>query len=165
MRIGGDVPPTLRRADGGVRNDDLKGWHLNNKHDAHFTGFCVSSCQVFVFSDGKHHANLWRAIRLTIDNPELEARLGERAAAVGVPIDAYTVEVLQRDGAPRDVSARLKQNTPRRAAVERGKSEREESELDAVIQSLPDNRALAGLGPLPDDAVADSYREREDAQL
>jgi len=30
-------------------------------------------------------------------------------------------------------------------------------ELEAYIQSLPDRRAEAGLGPLPDDAVALAY--------
>lgn len=34
---------------------------------------------------------------LTINNPELEARLSERAAREGVPLDAYAVEVLRRD--------------------------------------------------------------------
>ena len=38
-------------------------------------------------------------------------------------------------------------------------------ELDAYLATLPDNRAASGLGPLPDDAIEDVYREREDAQL
>lgn len=34
---------------------------------------------------------------LTINNPELEARLSERAAREGVPVNAYAVEVLRRE--------------------------------------------------------------------
>lgn len=41
---------------------------------------------------------------LIINNPELEARLSERAAAFGVPLDAYAVEVLQ-EVLRRDISA------------------------------------------------------------
>lgn len=37
-------------------------------------------------------------------------------------------------------------------------------QLEALVQSLPDRRAEAGLPPLSDDAVASSYDERE-AQL
>ena len=38
-------------------------------------------------------------------------------------------------------------------------------ELEAYVQSLPDRRAEAGLGPLPDEAVAFVYEEREAALL
>ena len=38
-------------------------------------------------------------------------------------------------------------------------------EWEKAVAARPDYRAQAGLGPLPDDAIEDAYREREDAQL
>lgn len=86
---------------------------------------------------------------LTIEVPaEVESALQAKARRRGVPVD-----VLLR-GVVSDF-----------ARVDDARSDAFDAELDALLHSQPDARAAAGLGPLPDDAIEASYREREDAQL
>jgi hypothetical protein len=86
---------------------------------------------------------------LTIEVPaEVESALEAKARRRGVAVD----ELLR--GVVSDF-----------ARVDDARSDAFDAELDALLHSQPDARAVVGLGPLPDDAIEASYREREDAQL
>ncbi len=97
---------------------------------------------------------------LTIEvTPELEALLRERAARDGVEVERFILEAAEAKARHdiQDVDAIRKEVIATRLAALDG--------LDEFVRTLPNNRKDAGLGTLPDDAVADVYHEREDAQL
>ncbi len=68
----------------------------------------------------------------------------------------------QKASATPQATPHLEQNAQAEAIAERLAQFRKTT---ALIEFLPDGRAEAGCGPLPDDAIADAYEEREAALL
>lgn len=103
---------------------------------------------------------------LTIEvTPEVERELQAQAQPKGQSLPEYAARVLAET--PRNNPLAFVEPVPAEAPPQASIEARLTAlqELVAFANSLPDQRAAAGPGPLPDDAVADVYREREDAQL
>ena len=91
--------------------------------------------------------------------PETETALQQAAQTSGQSLTEYVGTMLEHWAR---VSSHVTDPTLRAEVAARLAAL---DELDAYLRTLPDYRTQAGLGPLPDDAVEDAYREREDAQL
>lgn len=89
---------------------------------------------------------------LTLDLPAIEeAALRKKAARAGMPLDAWALEVLRREALPNE-------------ATEYSRAPAVAARL-AALDSIGAYNTRDGWPPLSDDAIYETYREREDGQL